>query len=150
MSTRFKLDAVGVKLSLRTWNRLAEEERLVLCHLSVRSQGERECYRRYLEFLLGRLGDPLEEVDAKRLRAERADWENLTAVPLEVARRAAALGSPLTEEEWIQMDDLERYALVKLAGGKHDHANFQPALEEFRDRHGMELRRSGQESRTGI
>ena len=44
LSTRFKLDTIGVEFPLPIWGRLALEERWVLCHMPIRSKGERECY----------------------------------------------------------------------------------------------------------
>lgn len=131
VSTRYKLDRVGLKLGSKTWNRLAHEEKLVLCHLSVRSQGEQECYKEYLLYLLNRLKEKPEWMDPATSRAERMEWESLGRIPEGVYLKALALKGLITPVDWIRLDDLERYALFRLSFEKYGEALFARALEEF-------------------
>ncbi len=56
ISTQFKLEGIGSNFPLDAWNRLPLEERWVLCHLGIRTKGERECYSQYLAYVLRRQG----------------------------------------------------------------------------------------------
>jgi len=131
LSTQFKLDRVGMRLSLKNWGRFAPEERQVLCHLPVRSQGELECYKKYLSFLLKRWKEHCEPLDPQAAANERSQWENLNGVPESVYLKALRFRVLLTPENWIELDDLERYALFRLSTEKHPDPEFQEALNEF-------------------
>ncbi len=131
LSTQYKLDRIGAALPLKHWNRFSAEEKNVLCHLSVRSQGEMECYNEYLNYLLRRLKEKLEKQDPQSAQLEKSQWENLARVPEGVYLRALRLKAMVSPADWIQLDDLERYALVKLSMEKYSLEQFAKALEEF-------------------
>ena len=131
LSTQFKLDRAGLRLSSRVWKQLSLEERNVLCHLSVRSQGELDCYRGFVEFLLGKLEEKAEKTDPSAFFQDRALWENLARVPEGVYLQALRLKVIITPENWIQLDDMERYTLVRLSTDSQSEGRFQAALEEF-------------------
>lgn len=131
LSTQYKLDRVGVQLTLKSWNRLSQEERNVLCHLSVRSQGELECYKEYLLYLSRRLKEKVEWTDPNAGSREKVQWETLARVPEGVYLRALRLKVLMNPADWIQMDDLERYALFKLSLEKEPLELFAKALQEF-------------------
>lgn len=131
LSTRFKLDRIGIQLSAQSWNRFSHEEKLVLCHLSVRSQGELECYKEYLLYLLQHTHEKAIELDPEISRKEKAQWENLSRVPESVYMKALAFKALITVEDWIRLDDLERYVLFKLAEDQYNEAHLAKALEEF-------------------
>lgn len=131
LSTQFKLDKVGTALSLRSWKKFSSEERAVLCHLPVRSQGELECYREYLQFLLRRLNEKMEEAGPEPSSQDKAPWENLSRVPEPVYLKALQMRVLVTPGDWIQMDDLERYALFRLSTEKYSQEPFARALQEF-------------------
>ncbi len=131
MSTRFKLDRIGLKLNTKSWNRFSSEEKQVLCHLSVRSQGEVECYKEYLLYLLHRLKEKVEWSDLETSKREKNQWENLTRIPESVYLKVLTLKGLLTAVEWIRLDDLERYALFRLSTDKYSEEQFAKALEEF-------------------
>jgi len=131
MSTRFKLDRVGFQLEPKGWSRFSQEERRVLCHLSVRSQGEVDCYRDYLDFLLKKYKEKVAKRDPESTRQERSEWENLSRIPEMVYFRILKLKKLITPQEWIDLDDLERYVLFKLAQEKRNDDVFALAFEEF-------------------
>jgi hypothetical protein len=131
LSTQFKLDRVGAKLSTKNWNRFSDEERHVLCHLSVRSQGELECYREYLTYLLRKLKEKADWQDPQVGLLEKAQWENLARIPEGVYLRALRLKVIISPGDWIQLDDLERYALVRLSVENQPMEMFAKALQEF-------------------
>lgn len=131
MSTRYKLDRVGLQLEPKTWAQFSMEERRVLCHLSVRSQGEVECYEEFLASLLRRNKGKIEKRDPLESRRERAEWENLNRIPEQVYMRVLKLKKILTPQEWIDLDDLERYVLYRLSLEKYNDEVFLQAFEEF-------------------
>jgi hypothetical protein len=131
LSTRFKLDRIGIKVTPKNWNRFSNEEKHVLCHLSVRSQGEVECYKEYLLYLLHRLKEKAEWPDPEALKRERSQWENLTRIPESVYLKVLTLKGLITPVEWIRLDDLERYALYRLSTDRYSETQFARALEEF-------------------
>ena len=141
MSTRFKLDRVSIQLSPKSWGHFSIEERRVLCHLSVRSQGELVCYRDFLAFLLRKHKEKLEKRDPESTRQERSEWENLNRVPEMVYFRILKLKKLITPSEWIGLDDLERYVLFKLAQEKRNDEVFAQAFEEFLPLTGLQTQR---------
>lgn len=141
MSTRFKLDRVGFQLDPKGWSRFSLEERRVLCHLSVRSQGEVDCYRDYLDFLLKKYKEKSIKKDPESIRQERSEWENLSRIPEMVYFRILKLKKLITPQEWIGLDDLERYVLFKMAQDKRNDEIFAQAFEEFIPLTGLKAQR---------
>lgn len=131
LSTRHKLERVGLRLTAKTWNRFSIEEKKVLCHLSVRSQGELDCYKEYLLFLLKRIKEKPEWTNSETAQAERNQWENLGQIPESVYMKALSARGLITPVEWIRLDDLERYALFRLSQEKYNEEIFAKALGEF-------------------
>lgn len=131
LSTRYKLDRVGLKLDTKSWNRFSPEEKHVLCHLSVRSQGELECYKEYLLYLLRRYKAKAEWIDGDTAKKDKIEWENLNRIPEEIYLRVLSLKGLITPVEWIRLDDLERYALFRLSQEKYSGSMFAQALQEF-------------------
>ncbi len=118
ISTRFKLEMLGLEFPQEVWDRLPLAERWVFCHLSIRSRGEKECYTAYLSHVLRREGVLGISPDLKLLSSQKP-WEDIARLPGEVAQRMGELNLPLFWPEWIKLDDLERFAVYKLC---RDHA----------------------------
>ena len=114
-STRYKMDVVGLRLDLAAWKKLPLEERNVLCHLSVRSQGERDAYREFLVMTLKRSGSEPSFSETMRLENERAQWENPGRMPTAVVEASFRAGLPLRTDDWLRFDDMERYVLFRVA-----------------------------------
>ncbi len=131
LSTQFKLDRIGISISQNSWIHFSPEERLVLCHLSVRSQGEQDCYRDYLTYLLRHNREPVTPMEQQVVLGEKSQWEGLARVPESVYLRALGLKAMITPADWIRLDDLERYALFKLSGDSPSVHSFEKALQEF-------------------
>lgn len=127
LSTSFKLDTIGVEFPLPVWGKLAFEERCVLCHMPIRSKGERECYAGYLAFLLKRHSAPVPPPSAPAKRV----WEEISRIPAEVAHKAASLNLPIYWPEWIKLDDIERYAVYKLCCGNAEDRLLRQAVQEL-------------------
>jgi hypothetical protein len=127
MAVRRKLDLAGVKLKLQHWSELDEAERAALLawaddaaaiealrgHLLVRTAG-------------------LSAGQAKELpRPNREPWQQATAIPALLAASCAQLGLGVRSEGWAELNELQRFALVKLSHPGHEHRNLPRALAEF-------------------
>jgi hypothetical protein len=129
MLVRFKLDRVGVKLSLKQWTRIGAANRHRLVALSCDTQREVAAYRSTLI----RLVTQHSSEQIVELKADTAPcWADTRMVAQPVVRQAASnsVASP-TPEQWASLSALQRFALVKLARSNHDNDNFVPAMREF-------------------
>jgi hypothetical protein len=134
MAVRYKLDRVGIKVSLRAWNQLPVEQRRELFHAWP---AETEVERRALRGTLRRWLEAVSDEPLRRVTlAEPPPWEETARLNPAVAEQAARCRPPLTVEEWAALERLERFALVKLAAAKHERGRFRLALAEFRRRRG--------------
>lgn len=129
MAVRFKLDRVGIKLTLRQWSRLTRQDRQELLLSPCSCDREVASWRALLKTLVALRADepikPLPPIDD-------APWERVGEVPAAVATFALSKGlAPPPLEAWRTLALLERYALVKLSREGHDNVNFAPALREF-------------------
>lgn len=129
-STRYKLDLAGVKLSLKSWNLFSEEERAKLCEMDAEGS-EASHYRELLVSLLQKLGEPAKFLEPVQLDLEKAQWDNPEQIPADIAAKISQLGLTIRPEDWKKLDNLQRFVLLKLSQGKHDHVNLGPALKEF-------------------
>jgi hypothetical protein len=132
MAIRYKLDAVGLKVSLKTWNRLPAEQRMELLHAwPVGTVTERGALRDTLcQWLPAVSDEPLRSITLE----EPLPWQETTQLCAAVEECSVSCRPPLTLEEWASLDLIERFALVKLATAKHERGRFSHALAEFRER----------------
>jgi len=129
MAVRFKLDRVGVKLTLRQWSRFTKEDRHRLLMRSCETPTEIAVWRAVLEELVivraGELAKPLPPL-------ESTPWEDAHSIAPIVVRYAASVGAPApTQSQWARLSVLQRFVLIKLTRDNHDNVNFLPALHEF-------------------
>jgi hypothetical protein len=129
MAVRFKLDACGVKLSLRQWSRFTLEDRRVLREAACETPQEVAAYRERLEDLIRHRAHDV----AKPLSSSPDEaWRDPTRVPAGVVAYARSIGvSPPNAAAWARLSALQRFALIKLSRDNHDNVNFIPALREF-------------------
>jgi len=128
MAVRRKLDRAGIKIGLAQWQALGRGERLAICHLPTASSEELETLQLFIDEAVARHDGSR----ASRLpEADRALAEPPAALPAELADRASVAGLRLDQAMWHRLDADERYALIKLAGGKKISHNFPAALREF-------------------
>jgi hypothetical protein len=127
MAVRRKLDLAGVKLKLVHWHGLsmAERERLLTW------RDDAAAIEALREWLLERSHE-LPEGPAKPLeRACGTSWQQGDRVPEVLEQACHQLQLPLRPEAWPLLDELERFALVKLSHPGHEHRNLPFALREF-------------------
>lgn len=127
MAVRRKLDLAGVKLRLTHWNGLREAERQQLLAWPD-APADVEAMRRWL---LERTS-AMAEGQAKPLKPAVAEpWQQSTVLPQTLADSCRQLGLTPPEQAWSRLDELERFALVKLSHPGHEHRNLPRALAEF-------------------
>ena len=57
-------------------------------------------------------------------------WQNRSLIPAELVFAAQRQGVDLDAKAWSMLDELERFALCKLARPGHDHHNLPAAFNE--------------------
>jgi hypothetical protein len=132
MVVRYKLDLVGLKVSLTAWNRLSLGVRKqLITEWPVRTHAERAALKEWLiNWLRTTSTRPLRE-----FVLQDPPWEDRHHLPEAIAAAAAACTPPLTLAEWSDLELLQRFALVKLARSPHERSRVPRALAEFRQHH---------------
>ncbi|MFD1143095.1 nitrate reductase associated protein [Larkinella insperata] len=128
MIVRYKLDTCGLKLKLPEWVKLSALEKRELAVRPCYTESEIAQYRHCLiDCVAKRCQKTVSE-----LPPVDASWEELGRVPDEVQQKAAEWNCPpLTVAQWMQLDVMQRFALVKLSRSGHEGSNFPRALAEF-------------------
>ncbi len=127
MAVRRKLDLAGIKLRLTHWNGLSEAERQRLLVWS----DDPAALDAMGQWLLERTA-AMAEGQAKRLKPAVAEpWQQASELPETLAASCLQLGLTPPEQAWSRLDELERFALVKLSHPGHEHRNLPRALAEF-------------------
>lgn len=127
MAVRRKLDLAGVKLKLLQWHGLEEEERRRL----LAWDDDDSAIAGLREWLLARSAT-LPEGPARALEpAVDPEWRSSAVWPEAVLGSCAQLGLTPQPERWRTLDELERFALLKLSHPGHEHRNLPRALAEF-------------------
>jgi len=127
MAVRRKLDLAGVKLKLVHWHGLTTEERRRL--LAWPDDGASLAALR--QWLLERSRSLPHGPASPLLPARETDWQRADAWPETVVASCRELGLALRPVGWAELDELQRFALVKLSHPGHEHRNLPRALEEF-------------------
>jgi len=124
MIVRYKLDACGIKLSLRAWSQFSLSTRARLVTMKVTTLDEVQSYHSFLSQAIRDVGEFVVPIDGDIPPI----WADPTSVPDAVARKAKELN---VEIDWATLQPLQRFALVKLTRIGHENENFVPALREF-------------------
>ncbi|MBV8770877.1 MAG: hypothetical protein JO166_00925 [Deltaproteobacteria bacterium] len=128
MAARRKLDRLGLKISLEQWQRFSRAERLMICHAPAASPEECDVLKLFIdEISTARTGIPPRPLSDENRKEAQPPMEP----PLALVANAQALGIKVTGREWKQLDDDERYALLKLGGTPRPSHNFKAALQEL-------------------
>jgi hypothetical protein len=130
LHVRMKLDVTGIKLSLKDWLAFSVEERVVLCHVPVETEEEKEVFSSYLDFLSRRYcGAPV----ARTAAMSSSLWDTPHTLPEPVAQKSVPEIPPVTVEEWQRWKSYQRYALYKTALSQSDPAQFFVVLQALRE-----------------
>jgi hypothetical protein len=127
MAVRRKLDLAGVKLKLVHWHGLTGEERQRLLawpddagSLATMRTWLLERSRSLPQGPAGLLAPAVDE-----------SWQQQASLPEPLAASCRQLGLSLRSDGWTCLDELQRFALVKLSHPGHEHRNLARALQEF-------------------
>ncbi len=127
MAVRRKLDLAGVKLKLSHWNALSDAERQELLAWPDDAGGlaklEHWLHQRTATMAVGAAGR-LEPADG-------APWQQADDAPEVLLASCRQLGLTLPTGAWGDLNELQRFALVKLSHPGHEHRNLPRALGEF-------------------
>lgn len=127
MAVRRKLDLAGIKLKLQHWGELAETERADL----LAWPDDPAAIDALREHLLLRTADLPPGPAAELPRADREPWQLGQEPPAALLASCTQLGLALRPGGWQELDELQRFALVKLSHPGHEHRNLPRALAEF-------------------
>ena len=128
MAVRRKLDLAGIKLKLVHWGELTEAER----HELLAWSDAEAAIAALREHLLQRTTE-LSAGQAKTLSpASDEPWQQGDHWPDAVLASCQQLGLAPDPSGWSRLDELQRFALVKLSHPGHEHRNLPRALREFR------------------
>lgn len=128
MIVRYKLDTCGVKLKLPEWVKFSKKHKEILAHLHCYTDAEIEQYRIFVKSLVYTYTGK----DAGMLSSIDDSWNNLFEIPAEVQQKASEWNCPaLILKDWMTLNTLQRFALVKLSRSGHEGKNFPAALSEF-------------------
>ena len=127
MAVRRKIDLAGVKLKLQHWSELDESERSELLDW----EDAPEAIEALRAHLMQRTAS-LSPGQAKELpRSVDEPWQQSSQLPAVLAASCAQLGLTVQAVDWAKLDELQRFALVKLSHPGHEHRNLSRALVEF-------------------
>ncbi|MFM2079739.1 MAG: hypothetical protein RLZZ124_106 [Cyanobacteriota bacterium] len=127
MAVRRKLDLAGVKLKLVHWHALEPAEREELLAWS-----DDPAAIEALRLWLLERSRQLPEGPARPLEPARScPWQQTTTTPEALLESCRQLGLRLRPGLWGDLEELERFALVKLSHPGHEHRNLPRALREL-------------------
>ena len=128
MIVRYKLDSCGIKLKLPEWVKISVEEKTQLAFLPCYLDCEIERYGQFVKELVWKYASQ----EASLLSDINDSWNEIHEIPQEVKRTAAEWNCKIpTLKQWIDLDTLQRFALVKLSRSGHEGKNFPRAMREF-------------------
>jgi hypothetical protein len=128
MIVRFKLDACGIKLKLKEWSKMETDERENLATLPCQTPGEIAKYRNYLTELISiHTGEKATEIPLMAM----APWNLTEELPYPLQEKLKEHNFVLSLFQWLNLSELQRFALVKLSYPGHENSNFPLAMKEF-------------------
>ena len=128
MIVRFKLDACGIKLKLAEWSRMTPEERDYLATADCNTPQEVALYREHLlALILHRTGNQGTPIPVEK----NPVWSRTDDIAYTVKEKIRETSGDLSLEQWQNLTDLQRFALLKLSYPGHENKNFPRAMEEF-------------------
>lgn len=126
LCVRRKLDLIGLKLKLSHWLELSQEQRQELVDwpdnpkaLTTMAEHLRRCTR------------AMADGEAKPLPAAVAEPWQQQQLPAAIQEAAQCHSTTISLQQWRELNELERFALCKLARPGHDHHNLPAALNEL-------------------
>jgi len=126
LCVRRKLDLIGLKLKLSHWLAMSQEQRQQLV-----DWGDQADALKAMTEHCRALTRTMTDGEAKPLPAATEEpWQLPDRIAGVVEDAARQRGIELRLEQWQQLNELERFALCKLARPGHDHHNLEAAFAE--------------------
>lgn len=129
MIVRFKMDKAGIKLKLAEWSRFTVDERITLALKPCRNEHETRHYNIYLS-------DLVKDHTGKEATVLIIDnhplWADLNSIPVMLSEKLKKFDCDLSIQQWKNLTDLQRFALLKLCKEGHENKNFPKAIKEFK------------------
>lgn len=128
MIVRFKLDAAGIKLKLAEWCRFTSSQRSKLSLLPCSTKNEIAAYRYHLyQLVIKATGN-----EPTNLRIEKSPaWADMEKIDGSLLEKAKEYNWHIFIEQWRSLNNLQRFALLKLYRPGHENKNFPRAMREF-------------------
>ena len=127
LCVRRKLDLIGLKLKLNHWLAMSQAQRQQLV-----SWGDQPSQLTAMAEHCRALTSTMADGEAKPLPpACNEAWQTTTQVAEHVQEAAMQRQIAISLEQWQQLNELERFALCKLARPGHDHHNLEAAFSEL-------------------
>jgi len=128
MIARFKMDAAGIKLKLAEWSKFALDEKRQLSEMCCFTDKEVSLYRNYLaQLIMKRTGNIPTDLPINL----NPVWANTDSVDELLQQKAKEYNWWISIEQWRALNNLQRFALLKLYRPGHENKNFPKAMREF-------------------
>jgi hypothetical protein len=128
LAARYKLDILGIKISIKQWLALEMNERRAICEMPADSDSERRAMSEFVnQLILQRCG----EQPALLSPEQQASAIPPSQLPTGIAQEASGLGYELDAPRWKTLNSDQRYALLKFGGDDRRRTKFAAALKEF-------------------
>ncbi|MEN9222366.1 MAG: nitrate reductase associated protein [Thermostichus sp. BF3_bins_97] len=123
-----KLDLCGIKLKLHQWTQFSAVQKQQCVDWPYQTVQDIEAFGVFLRQLIHSVCHE----EAKAFTPEpEPEWKNLERTPLSVQQKAEEMQVQIAPEFWKNLQDIQRFALIKLSRSNHENKNFLPALQEF-------------------
>lgn len=127
MVVRYKLDNSGVKMKLEHWGKFNDAEKQQCVEMPCETADEAQTYHTTLQALIeSKTGSKAKVLDIP----QNPLWQQ-TEIPQQILEKAASCAVEISVEQWQNLTNLQRFALIKLSRPSHENHNFVPALKEF-------------------
>ena len=128
MIVRFKMDKAGIKLKLAEWSIFSVEERIQLAMMPCNIKGDAKLYHDFLAGLIKHYTDK----EATILAIDQYPlWIEGNDVPGILLERLQSFNWDIPGQQWSELTNLQRFALLKLCKPGHESKNFPRAMKEF-------------------
>ncbi|HEY0655623.1 MAG TPA: nitrate reductase associated protein [Chryseosolibacter sp.] len=128
MIVRFKLDSCGIKLKLKEWSHMTAAEREQLALLPCHTADEIGHYKNtLLAFIRKYTGESGTEIPVMI----NPPWAITDEIPYPLQEKLKEFNWAISIRQWLQLSELQRFALLKLSYPGHENRNFPLAMREF-------------------
>lgn len=129
MHFRLKLDLCGIKLSKRDWIAFPISDKQQLLAMPCEAKEEIRAFRDKLKSLISACSG--NSIDVEPV-GELAPWKNTSTIPASIQQQIRGLNmTPPNLDQWIRLNELQRFALLKLTRKGQLKKEIGRVLDEF-------------------